>query len=607
MAVMTQMRDRSAIILFALLILFLLSMTLGGLVGGADIIDIITGNSPNVIGVVDGVEITAQQFDQAFSNELQAYRERTGAEPTESEKDFIRNQIWESLVQNVLVQKALREKGLEATDKEIVWRIYNAPPEILKSNPSFQNDQKQFDMAKYQAVLNDRSYADQWQPIEEYLRQTLPYEKLQQRLQASVRITKDEIKREYLKQNQTVSVNYVFIDPKRFEDDKIEITDEMVESYYKQNKDEFKEEEKRKIQYVFFGTIATTKDSAATQELANSLLERAKEGEDFAELAQIYSEDPGSKEKGGDLGFFSKGAMMKPFEDAAFAGKVGEIIGPVQTPYGLHIIKVEERRTQNGKNEVKARHILLKFEASRKTLDRARDNAEYFAEQVKQISFEELSERENTALQTSAFFAKGSGFVPGIGLNKRASNFIFSNNVGDVGDVVTTPQGLYVFKIMAIQDERTKPLSEVSGTIKNKLKLEQQMALAGNLAQEIYDKASKGMALQEATAEDSLEIKESGSFSRSGYVTGVGREPKFIGAAFSLKEPGDIAKPVEATRGYYVLELIEKKDFDESHFNSSKDRIAAQLRQRKETEVFAKWYAEVKADADIKDFRSRFF
>jgi len=218
MAVMSQMRDRSAVILVVLLVLFVLSMAIGGLVGGADIIDIITGKNPNIIGVINGTEITYTQFNQAYINELNAYRQRTGNDPGESQAGFVRDQVWEGFVQDVLVQEAIQEKGLTVTDDEIVWRIYNAPPDILKNNPSFQNDQKQFDMAKYQSYLNDPSTADQWRSIEEYLRQTLPYEKFQQQLQAGIRITEGEIKREYLKQNQTVKVNYVFIDPKKVAD-----------------------------------------------------------------------------------------------------------------------------------------------------------------------------------------------------------------------------------------------------------------------------------------------------------------------------------------------------------------------------------------------------
>ena len=170
-----------------------------------------------------------------------------------------------------------------------------------------------------------------------------------------------------------------------------------------------------------------------------------------------------------------------------------------------------------------------------------------------------------------------------------------------------SPQGLFVFKISGIQNERTKFFDEVSAIIKNKLKREKQNALAAMIAQKIYEKINSGASFEAAVAEDSLEIKESTNFSRSGYVAGVGREPKFIGAAFSLDASGDVSKPVLATRGCYLIQLVQKKTFDEADFNTKKKQIASRLLQRKQGQVFANWYTEAKDNADIKDFRSRFF
>jgi len=93
------------------------------------------------------------------------------------------------------------------------------------------------------------------------------------------------------------------------------------------------------------------------EKLAQTLADRAKHGEDFASLAKKYSEDPGSKSKGGDLGYFGSGAMVKPFEDAAFSAKIDDIVGPVKTDYGFHIIKVEDARIKKvagGKDANKA-------------------------------------------------------------------------------------------------------------------------------------------------------------------------------------------------------------------------------------------------------------
>ncbi|HEX9655117.1 MAG TPA: peptidylprolyl isomerase, partial [bacterium] len=547
-------------------------------------------------------------FERVFAAELDSYRKRTGQdEVSDRQIQDLRNQVWESMVRDVLMQRAIQEKGITAYDAEIVYRIFNDPPPFLRNQEAFQNENKQFDMARYQAALNNNELAQQWRAIEDYLRASLPGEKLMQRLQSSVRVTEDEIKHEYLKQNQKAEVKYIFCDPNTYRDQTIEISDDMIKSYYNNHKDEFQEEEKRKIQYVIFSTTATPEDSAAQWETARQLIQQIQAGEDFTELAALYSTDPGSKDKGGDLGFFGKGAMVAEFENAAFAAKAGDVVGPVKSRFGLHVIKVEDKRVQEGKEEVHARHILLKFEPSEKTKNKARDDATYLATEAQNRSFAEIVKELNAKIDTSAFFAKGSGFIPGVGLNVSASNFIFANSEGKIGNVEEVPQGFLVFNIAGIQSERIKPLADVSQNIKDKLSADKRKEMAGQAAQKVYDKIQSGAAFDEAATEAGLEVKSSGPFARSGFVPGIGRDAKFIGSAFGLQQINDVSKPVDGTRGYYLLQLTQKTEFDASDLASKRENIKQQLLSEKQNQVFTNWYQSLKEKAKIEDYRDRYY
>jgi parvulin-like peptidyl-prolyl isomerase len=102
-------------------------------------------------------------------------------------------------------------------------------------------------------------------------------------------------------------------------------------------------------------------DSKASRAKAEGLLARVRAGEDFVKLADEFTEDPSGKGRGGDLGWFGRGMMVKPFEDAAFSLKPGEVSGVVESQFGFHIIKLEERRPQGDSEQVHARHILIRF------------------------------------------------------------------------------------------------------------------------------------------------------------------------------------------------------------------------------------------------------
>jgi peptidyl-prolyl cis-trans isomerase C len=127
---------------------------------------------------------------------------------------------------------------------------------------------------------------------------------------------------------------------------KINIPEEDLKKYYEAHKDEFKTPEMVKVRHILVkvDASATEKDKKAAKKKAEGILKRIKAGEDFAKLAAEVSDDPGSKESGGEIGFFPKGRMVKSFEDAAFALKPGEVSGLVKTQYGYHIIKVEEKK-----------------------------------------------------------------------------------------------------------------------------------------------------------------------------------------------------------------------------------------------------------------------
>ncbi len=600
MAVMNKMRESMKTILIILVLAFVATIIFDWGMGGFQ-----SGTPQGVIAEVNGDEITYEEFNNAYQQELRQQREQTGRDPEGYQLQQIENQVFERLVQQRLLRDVVQEMNLASSDEEIGEELWNNPPQLIRETPAFHDSLGQFDMSLYQSALQNPQLDEQWQSVIFYLRNTLPFQKLGNLINATTVVTDDDARIEFMKNNIKARAEYVFFDAANYAEQIQEPTDQEIQAYYNEHKEDFRQEETRVLDYVLIELKPSPSDSASVRNQAEELLTDAKEGRNFAELAEIYSQDPGSAENGGDLGYFTRTQMVKPFADAAFAANVGEIVGPVESQYGLHIIKIEDKRTENGEEQVKASHILLNFDPSNSTRDALRDEAEYVAEASKESSLRAIAEGENLNVQTTQPFTV-EGFVPGIGMERRVNRWAFRAKEGDVSDVLLLDRGYLIAQLAEVNEEHIQPLEEVRSIIVSTLNSENRMKAAQAAAQEFYDKLSGNTPIDAVAAADSLELKQTDEFTASANIPGVGREPRFAGTAMSL-EVGDISEPIEGTRGYYVLQVLDKTEFDEEAFAQQKESLKSQLAVRQRNQMFALWYTKLKDEANIKDYRNEYF
>ncbi|MBN2011841.1 peptidylprolyl isomerase [candidate division KSB1 bacterium] len=606
MAVMHKMRENMHIILFFLLIMFLASMTIGGLVGGANILDLLSGRKPDTILEVNGQQISYEQYNRVRQNQMENYRQQNEQEPTGYQLQQLEDQIWEGMIVDVLKQQTVEKLGLNVTDEEVKYFILKNPHPIIKMDQNFANENGEFDPEKYQAALGNPQADNFWMYKEQQLRMFVPYEKLENELKATVRVTDAELKEEYQKKNDKVNAKYIFFDIAKYPIADDQISDAEINAYYNDHTEDFKEDEQRKIRYALFSTQASAKDSVDVRKLAQTLADSARKGADFVELAELYSEDPGSVTKGGDLGYFKHGVMVKPFEDAAFAAKKSEIVGPVETVHGLHILKVEDKRQENGEEEVKARHILLKFKASRDTEESAREYADYFEREAANNGFSAMAASENVKIDTTDYF-RNTGFIPGLGVQKTIVMKAFHQKPGETSRVYNIEnRGFIVFEVIGIKPAAVQPLADVKNRVVAQVRRQKQLERAKTDATEVRSKIYSPEQFDTVAAEDSLQVKVTDFFNIDGYIQGVGRDPKFNGAAFEL-DVNEISQPVEGNRGYYIIMVTEKQNYDPKTFAASKDEFKKEIMQRKLQYVYSDWLASMKAKSDIEDFRYIFY
>lgn len=596
MALMNRMRDSMKTILLILVVAFILTIIVDWGMGG------FKSNQPRgVIAKVDGEAIHYEEFSSRLQNELAAYREQSGGDPEGYQLQQLETRVFDNLVQQRLLNEVVKTVKLDATDQEIIDEIFNNPPAELRQNQAFQDSTGAFDMQRYQAALNSPGAGEFWASVEEYLRSTLPMRKLDNLLRATAVVSEEEVRLEFMKRNLKAKIEYVLVPANDLLANVTAPGDDEIKAYHKKHEEEFKEPEKRVVEYVIFPFTATRADSAAVDQLAGELMTELRGGASFAELAKIHSQDPGSAVNGGDLGLFARGAMVKPFEDAAFGAAKGQIVGPVVSQFGIHIIQVTDRVVEDGQEKVKASHILLKYELSPRTREAIQEEASYIAEAAKEGEFNSVAAAENRKVERSEPFAAG-GFIPGIGMEPRLSGFIFRSEQGTVSDAIYTERGYVVLRVAEIKAEHVKSWSEAKETITAKLKNEKAMLLARDKCQQLSDQARNSGSLDAAAAQLNTKAQTTSEFTFNGYIAGVGREPRLVGTAFSLGV-GAISGPIEGSRGYYLIKLLEKNAMDEAAFAAQKESLRNQVLQRKQQAMFGQWYAGLKDKAKIEDFR----
>jgi len=614
---MNKMREHTKIILWIVVIAFIATIIFSW---GMNYTGRGNKAQKGIIGTINGKDIPRDYFLNLLQDQYVRYREQYGQEPDRRVMKLLRDQIWENIVNSTLISEEIKRMGIKVSDEEVVFQLKNNPPDIIRNNPAFMTDNK-FDIQKYyQAMRIQNPQVNMfWAQLESLVRSSLPTTKIQNLVVSTVRVTEDEIYSRFLEEEQTARVKYIYCGPERFIDNKIEISEKEMQDYYNSHIDEYKLPPQRKLRYVVFKTTPTKEDSIKIDETIKDVLKRAKAGEDFAELAKEYSMGP-TAENGGDLGYFTKGTMIKEFEDAVFKAKVGEVFGPVKTPLGIHIIKVVDRKPPDSKKKgrktrrkrryaktdsVRASHILFKYVASDNTIDNAKYDASNFAEIAKEEGFEKIAKEQSMEIKETPYFEK-SGFIPGIGMMEDAISFAFRGKLNDISSAIKSPDGFYVFQIIDIQPERIKSFDEVKTSIEDILKIKKRKEMAGKLLSKVYDKITSGKSLSRVAKEDSLEVKKTDEFKLNDYINNIGRDIKFSSTAFKLK-PGEISKPVEGLKGYYLIQLIEKSSVDTSLFKTRKEEIADKLLTEKQQLLFTQWISYLRSKADIKDYRSQIF
>jgi peptidylprolyl isomerase/peptidyl-prolyl cis-trans isomerase D len=292
--------------------------------------------------------------------------------------------------------------------------------------------------------------------------------------------------------------------------------------------------------------------------------------------------------------------MVEAFADAAFAAPVGEVVGPVQTRFGYHLIKVEARAEE----QVKIADLAYELRASRATiaeLERTLDDLAYYAE-TDGGSFEEEAEKQGLQVRTVSVEA-GQATIPGIGESAELVDFLGQAEAGDIGPVAEANNRLVVVRVAEITPEGHQPLDEVRTQVEARVKLEKKKEV---LARQMRDaRAEAGDDLDALARALGTTVRTKTAMQPSTTtVPGLGRDPAFAGAAFAL-EPGQTSAVVEGANAAFVVASTDL-EAPGNLTDDERETLRAELQQQRRREVTSRWIASLREQADVTDNRSVF-
>ncbi|MGH9743966.1 MAG: peptidylprolyl isomerase [Candidatus Acidiferrum sp.] len=413
-------------------------------------------------------------------------------------------------------------------------------------------------------------------------------------LQAKITLSDAEIKAAYEKNKARYQVpekrvvRYAIVDENQIRQN-IHISDAQLMAQYKQDIDQYKVPNRVHVEHILLMTVGKT--DAEVQEIkkkADDILKQARSGANFEGLAKKYSEDPGTKEKGGDLGWIVQGQTVPEFEKVAFSLPKGSISDVVKTQYGFHIIKIIDKEVAHTKSFDEVKQSIEAPMVLTEADKQASDIAEKLSEAIRQSNRASLDDLAKQYHLTVGETRPVSGTDPLIELGNstdtKLSDTIFQLRQGELSLPVHTDRGYLVLSVKQILPGHQGSLEEVRDKVTADLKQEKASEEAGTKAEELVKRVKAGDKFEAAAKALGLSAQISDDFARGGSISNVA-SGKQLAAAFDMK-PEDVGAPLELGSNWLVYKVVDKQEPNPADFEKQKQQITDAVLQSKRSLAF---------------------
>lgn len=593
------------------------------------------GGRPNVAAYVGDQEVTFGEFERTYRDLEGFYGQIYGDRmtPELARQIGLPLQALNQAVSKKILLAEAKDMGLTVSDDELRDRILQ--------EQLFKDEQGRFvGEDRYVDIVRRRLGYPSSAAFEEVMREELLVAKLSDILEANVFVSDKEVEEAYREQVERASIRYIQLPVTRFAESvtptdaeikahfdrhkqeyqlpeqrdaayllvdpaqlagKVAVDEKALRDYFADHREEFARPEQVHARHILIKTQNGQHSDAEAQQLIQAAHERIKKGEALAAVAREVSEDS-TKATGGDLGFFGRGAMAPPFEQAAFGAQPGTVVGPVKTQFGYHLIEVVAKQAAGTQPFEQAREMIRQRLGAERAAAMAETKARALARRLAQDKPKSPDALKGLASPAEGVTSGETGPfsrqepVGGIGYAPAFTNAAFALEKGGVSEAVQTPRGWAVLYLKDVKPPRIPELKDVEPRVRLALVRQKQQTMA---QQQLEQAKQAGKTLDQIAAELGLEVKESSEFGPQGSIPGIGVNPGLAKAALALNA-GQMGGPVSDAQGAILFEVKERKSWDPIQFAAAREQTRDTVRRQKLNELEGALIEQRRRELDVR-------
>lgn len=362
-----------------------------------------------------------------------------------------------------------------------------------------------------------------------------------------------------------------------------QVTDAEVQQYYNQHQSDYHVDDQVKVRHILIKVDqnADAKTDAAAKQKAEDILKQLHNGGNFAELAKKYSDDPGSKDQGGELGFIKHGVTVPEFDKAAFALQPGQISDLVRTKFGYHIIQTEEKQSAHTRPLDEVKQTITALLTRQKEAQAQQAFAQQLASEAQKTGMAQTASAHHLQLVTTDYLAQ-TAIIPTLADGSQMLTSAFSAKQGSAPQVASTGDGYAIFQVEDVHAAHAPTFDEYKSHVLDDFRDEQLPSLLSRKTAELADKAKAYNDLSKAAKEVGATMKSSDLVGRDTQVPDIGQLSQVAPTLFDLNV-GQLSGAINGQRTGVVAKLTDKQepapDEIQKNFEQTRDSLLNQKRQ----------------------------